>query len=147
MSGGRIYGLSREDRGFIDVVANKKAEIVRIYLPPDANCLRSVSNHCLRSRNYVNVVVGKQRAPQWLTMEKAVKHCTVGLGIWEWASNERGGAGRCHGVRRGCGVHCPLWRRHARDRRVTGRGGGIRSRPINGGRQHLSAAGVGRFAA
>ncbi len=84
-------GFSHQDPGFIDHVVNKKAEIIRIYLPPDANCLLSVTDHCLRSRNYVNVVVaGKQPAPQWLTMDQAVKHCTAGLGIWEWASNDRG---------------------------------------------------------
>ena len=78
--------------GFIDHVVNKKAEVVRVYLPPDANCLLSVTDHCLRSRNYVNVVVaGKQPAPQWLTMDEAIKHCEAGLGIWEWASNDRGG--------------------------------------------------------
>ena len=84
-------GFSHQDPGFIDNVVNKKAEVVRVYLPPDANCLLSVTDHCLRSRNYVNVVVaGKQPAPQWLTMEEAVRHCTAGLGIWEWASNDRG---------------------------------------------------------
>ena len=71
---------------------NKKADVIRVYLPPDANCLLSVTDHCLRSRNYVNVVVaGKQPAPQWLTMDEAVKHCEAGLGIWEWASNDWGG--------------------------------------------------------
>jgi len=85
-------GFSHQDPGFIDHVVNKKAEIVRVYLPPDANCLLSVTDHCLRSRNYVNVIVaGKQPAPQWLTMDQAVKHCTAGLGIWEWASNDKGG--------------------------------------------------------
>ena len=84
-------GFSHQDPGFIDHVINKKAEVVRVYLPPDANCLLSVTDHCLRSRNYVNVVVaGKQPAPQWLTMDEAVKHCTAGLGIWEWASSDRG---------------------------------------------------------
>src|SRR5215212_419375 len=84
-------GFSHQAPGFIDHVINKKAEIVRVYLPPDANCLLSVVDHCLRSRNYVNVVVaGKQPAPQWLTMDQAVKHCTEGLGIWEWASNDKG---------------------------------------------------------
>jgi xylulose-5-phosphate/fructose-6-phosphate phosphoketolase len=83
-------GFSHQDPGFIDHVMNKKAEIVRIYLPPDANCLLSVTDHCLRSRNYVNVVVaGKQPAPQWLSMDEAVRHCEAGLGIWEWASNDR----------------------------------------------------------
>jgi xylulose-5-phosphate/fructose-6-phosphate phosphoketolase len=85
-------GFSHQDPGFIDHVVNKKAEIVRVYLAPDANCLLSVTDHCLRSRNYVNVVVaGKQPAPQWLTMDEAVKHCAAGLGIWEWASNDRSG--------------------------------------------------------
>jgi xylulose-5-phosphate/fructose-6-phosphate phosphoketolase len=85
-------GFSHQDPGFIDHVVNKKAEIVRVYLPPDANCLLSVTDHCLRSRNYVNVVVaGKQPSPQWLTMDEAVMHCQAGLGIWEWASNDRGG--------------------------------------------------------
>ena len=84
-------GFSHQDPGFIDHVVNKKAEVVRVYLPPDANCLLSVTDHCLRSRNYVNVIVaGKQPAPQWLTMEQAIKHCTAGIGIWEWASNDRG---------------------------------------------------------
>jgi xylulose-5-phosphate/fructose-6-phosphate phosphoketolase len=84
-------GFTHQDPGFIDHVVNKKAEIVRVYLPPDANCLLSVMDHCLRSRHYVNVVVaGKHPAPQWLTMEQAVKHCTKGIGIWEWASNDRG---------------------------------------------------------
>jgi xylulose-5-phosphate/fructose-6-phosphate phosphoketolase len=85
-------GFSHQDPGFIDHVVNKKAEVVRVYLPPDANCLLSVTDHCLRSRNYVNVVVaGKQPAPQWLTMDEAVRHCQAGLGIWEWASNDRDG--------------------------------------------------------
>jgi len=84
-------GFTHQDPGFIDHVVNKKASIVRVYLPPDANCLLSVMDHCLRSRHYVNVVVaGKHPAPQWLTMEQAVKHCTEGIGIWEWASNDRG---------------------------------------------------------
>ena len=84
-------GFSHQDPGFIDHVMNKKAEVVRIYLPPDANCLLSVTDHCLRSRNYVNVIVaGKQPAPQWLTMDQAIKHCEAGLGIWSWASNDRG---------------------------------------------------------
>jgi xylulose-5-phosphate/fructose-6-phosphate phosphoketolase len=84
-------GFSHQDPGFIDHVVNKKAEIIRVYLPPDANTLLSVTDHCLRSRNYVNVVVaGKQPSPQWLTMDEAVKHCTAGLGIWEWASSDRG---------------------------------------------------------
>jgi len=84
-------GFSHQDPGFIDHVINKKAEIVRAYFPPDANTLLSVTDHCLRSRDYVNVIVaGKQPAPQWLTMEQAVRHCTTGLGIWEFASNDDG---------------------------------------------------------
>ena len=85
-------GFSHQDPGFIDHVVNKKADVVRVYLPPDANCLLSVADHCLRSRSYVNVVViGKQPAPQWLDMDAAVAHCTAGLGVWQWASNDRGG--------------------------------------------------------
>ncbi len=83
-------GFSHQDPGFIDHVVNKKAEVIRVYLPPDANTLLSVTDHCLRSRNYVNLIVaGKQPAPQWLTMDQAVKHCTQGIGIWEWASNDK----------------------------------------------------------
>jgi xylulose-5-phosphate/fructose-6-phosphate phosphoketolase len=85
-------GFSHQDPGFIDHVVNKKAEVVRIWLPPDANTLMWVTDQCLRSRNHVNVVVaGKQPAPQWLGMDEAIKHCSAGLGIWEWASNDRGG--------------------------------------------------------
>ncbi|MBU1359330.1 MAG: phosphoketolase family protein [Gammaproteobacteria bacterium] len=81
-------GFTHQDPGFIDHVVNKKAEVVRVYLPPDANCLLSVMDHCLRSRHYVNVVVaGKHPAPQWLTMDAAVRHCTRGIGIWSWASS------------------------------------------------------------
>jgi xylulose-5-phosphate/fructose-6-phosphate phosphoketolase len=84
-------GFTHQDPGFIDHVVNKKADIVRVYLPPDANCLLSVMDHCLRSRHYVNVVVaGKHALPQWLTMEEAVVHCTEGIGIWQWASNDQG---------------------------------------------------------
>jgi xylulose-5-phosphate/fructose-6-phosphate phosphoketolase len=84
-------GNSHQDPGFLDLVANKSADIVRIYLPPDANTLLSVTDHCLRSRNYINVIVaGKQPEMQWLNMDAAVKHCTAGLGIWEWASNDEG---------------------------------------------------------
>jgi xylulose-5-phosphate/fructose-6-phosphate phosphoketolase len=84
-------GFTHQDPGFIDLVMNKKAEIIRVYLPPDANCLLSVSDHCLRSRNYVNVMVaGKHPAPQWLNMDQAIKHCTGGIGLWEWASNDAG---------------------------------------------------------
>jgi xylulose-5-phosphate/fructose-6-phosphate phosphoketolase len=83
-------GFSHQDPGFIDHVVNKKAEVIRIYLPPDANTLLSVTDHCLRSRNYVNVIVaGKQPAPQWLDIESAVAHCSAGLGIWDWASNDQ----------------------------------------------------------
>jgi xylulose-5-phosphate/fructose-6-phosphate phosphoketolase len=85
-------GFSHQDPGFIDHVVNKKAEVVRVYLPPDANCLLYITDHCLRSRNRINVIVaGKQPAPQWLTLDQAIKHCTAGIGIWEWASNDRGG--------------------------------------------------------
>jgi len=84
-------GFTHQDPGFIDIVLNKKAEIVRVYLPPDANCLLSVMDHCLRSRHYVNVVIaGKHPAPQWLTMDAAVEHCTKGIGVWQWASNDQG---------------------------------------------------------
>lgn len=84
-------GDSHQDPGFLDLVANKKADIIRIYLPPDANTLLSVTDHCLRSSNYINVIVaGKQPAMQWLDMDAAVEHCTAGLGIWEWASNDKG---------------------------------------------------------
>jgi xylulose-5-phosphate/fructose-6-phosphate phosphoketolase len=83
-------GFTHQDPGFLDHVVNKKAEIVRVYLPPDANCLLSVMDHCLRSRHYVNVVVaGKHPAPQWLSMDAAVKHCSEGIGIWQWASNDQ----------------------------------------------------------
>jgi xylulose-5-phosphate/fructose-6-phosphate phosphoketolase len=84
-------GFSHQDPGFIDHVVNKKSDVVRVYLPPDANCLLSVIDHCLRSRDYVNVIVaGKQMAPQWLDIDAAVKHCTQGIGIWRWASNDEG---------------------------------------------------------
>ena len=84
-------GFSHQDPGFIDHVVNKKADVIRVYLPPDANTLLSVTDHCLRSRNYVNVIVaGKQPSLQYLDMDAAIKHCTAGIGIWEWASNDRG---------------------------------------------------------
>ena len=83
-------GFTHQDPGFLDVVVNKKAGVVRAYLPPDANCLLSVMDHCLRSRQYVNVVIaGKHPAPQWLTMDAAARHCAAGIGIWPWASNEQ----------------------------------------------------------
>ncbi len=83
-------GFTHQDPGFLDHVVNKKADIVRVYLPPDANCLLSVFDHCLRSRHYVNVVVaGKHAMPQWLTMDAAAVHCTEGIGIWQWASNDQ----------------------------------------------------------
>jgi xylulose-5-phosphate/fructose-6-phosphate phosphoketolase len=86
-------GFTHQDPGFIDLVVNKKADVVRVYLPPDANCLLSVADHCLRSRDYVNVIVaGKQPELQWLDMDAAVKHCTAGLGLFEWASNDGGGS-------------------------------------------------------
>jgi xylulose-5-phosphate/fructose-6-phosphate phosphoketolase len=85
-------GFSHQDPGFIDYVCNKKPEIVRVYLPPDANCLLFVADHCLRSWNRINVIVaGKQPEPQWLSLDQAVKHCTAGIGIWDWASNDQGG--------------------------------------------------------
>jgi xylulose-5-phosphate/fructose-6-phosphate phosphoketolase len=84
-------GFSHQDPGFIDHLVNKKAEVVRVYLPPDANTLLSVADHCLRSKNYINLIVaGKQPAPQWLTIDEAVTHCTTGLGVWPWASNDEG---------------------------------------------------------
>jgi xylulose-5-phosphate/fructose-6-phosphate phosphoketolase len=84
-------GFTHQDPGFIDHVVNKKADVIRVYLPPDANCLLSVADHCLRSRHYVNVTVaGKHPAPQWLNMEAAVDHCSAGIGVWEWASTDRG---------------------------------------------------------
>jgi xylulose-5-phosphate/fructose-6-phosphate phosphoketolase len=82
-------GFSHQDPGFLDVVVNKKAEIIRVYLPPDANCLLNVTDHCLRSRNYINVIVaGKQPAPQWLTAAEAEKHCATGIGSWDWAGTD-----------------------------------------------------------
>jgi xylulose-5-phosphate/fructose-6-phosphate phosphoketolase len=85
-------GFSHQDPGFIDNVVNKKGEVVRVYLPPDANTLLSVADHCLRSRNYVNVIIaGKHPAPQYLSMEEAVKHCTLGASMWDWASNDAPG--------------------------------------------------------
>jgi xylulose-5-phosphate/fructose-6-phosphate phosphoketolase len=85
-------GFTHQDPGFLDHVVNKKADIVRVYLPPDANCLLSVANHCLNTRDYVNVIVaGKHAMPQWLTMDEAVVHCTEGIGIWPWASNDQSG--------------------------------------------------------
>jgi xylulose-5-phosphate/fructose-6-phosphate phosphoketolase len=84
-------GFTHQDPGFIDHVVNKKAEVIRVYLPPDANTLLSITDHCLRSRNYVNVVIaGKQPSPQWLSMDAAIQHCSTGIGIWSWASNDQG---------------------------------------------------------
>ena len=84
-------GFTHQDPGFLDHVANNKADVVRMYLPPDTNCLLSCFDHCIRSKNYVNVMVtSKHPRPQWLSMEQAVKHCTQGIGIWEWASNDQG---------------------------------------------------------
>jgi xylulose-5-phosphate/fructose-6-phosphate phosphoketolase len=84
-------GFSHQDPGFIDHVVNKKAEVIRVYLPPDTNTLLSVADHCLRSRNYVNVIVaGKNPAPSWLTMDQAIAHCRRGIGVWEWASTDEG---------------------------------------------------------
>ncbi len=85
-------GFSHQDPGFIDHVVNKKSDVIRVYLPPDANTLLSVADHCLRSRHYINVIVaGKQPAPQWLDMDAAIKHCTSGIGMWQWASSDKGG--------------------------------------------------------
>jgi xylulose-5-phosphate/fructose-6-phosphate phosphoketolase len=85
-------GFSHQDPGFIDHVVNKKSDVIRVYLPPDANTLLSVGDHCLRSRHYVNVIVaGKQPSPNWLTMDEAILHCTRGIGTWDWASNDQGG--------------------------------------------------------
>ena len=84
-------GFTHQDPGFLDHVANKKADVVRLYLPPDANCLLWIFDHCIKSRNYVNVMItSKHPRPQWLTMDQAVKHCTHGIGIWQWASNDQG---------------------------------------------------------
>ena len=84
-------GYTHQDPGFIDHLVNKKADVTRIYLPPDSNCLLSVFDHCIRSRNYINVMVtSKHPRPQWLTMEQAIKHCTQGIGIWQWASSDEG---------------------------------------------------------
>jgi xylulose-5-phosphate/fructose-6-phosphate phosphoketolase len=85
-------GFTHQDPGFIDHVVNKKAEVIRVYLPPDANTLLSITDHCLRSRNYVHVIVaGKQPSPQWLNMDAAIRHCAAGIGIWDWASSDKGG--------------------------------------------------------
>jgi xylulose-5-phosphate/fructose-6-phosphate phosphoketolase len=102
-------GFSHQDPGFIDHVVNKKADIIRVYLPPDANTLLSVTDHCLRSRDHINVIVaGKQPAPQWLDMDAAVKHCSAGIGIWAWASNDQG----CEpDVVMACAGDVPPWRR------------------------------------
>ncbi|MCD8004845.1 MAG: phosphoketolase family protein [Oscillospiraceae bacterium] len=84
-------GFTHQDPGFLDHIANKKADVVRIYLPPDANCLLSCFDHCIKSRNYVNVIVAsKHPRPQWLTVEQAARHCAQGIGIWDWASNDQG---------------------------------------------------------
>ncbi len=102
-------GFSHQDPGFIDHVVNKKAEVVRVYLPPDTNCLLSVADHCLRSRHYVNVIVaGKQPALTYLSVEEAIDHCTRGIGVWDWAEQRRRA-----GARRGDGL-CRR-RAHARD--------------------------------
>ncbi len=95
-------GFSHQDPGFIDHVVNKKSDVIRVYLPPDANTLLSVGDHCLRSRHYVNVIVaGKQPSPNWLSMDQAILHCTRGIGIWDWASNDAGRrAGRRDRLRR-----------------------------------------------
>ncbi len=108
-------GFSHQDPGFIDHVVNKKADIIRVYLAPDANTLLCITDRCLRSRNFVNVIIaGKQPQPQWLGMEAAIKHCSAGVGIWEWASTDRGAerhggaqrSGSLSSVRR-CTGPCP----------------------------------------
>jgi len=101
-------GLSHQDPGFIDLMMNKTADVVRVYLPPDANTLLSVMDHCLRSQQYVNVIVaGKQPAPQWLTMKEAAEHCTAGLGIWHWASTDQTGEGAAPDVVMACAGDVP----------------------------------------
>jgi len=85
-------GFTHQDPGFIDHIVNKKSSVARVYLPPDANCLLSVMDHCLRSRNYINLTIcGKHDSPQWLNMDEAVEHCTRGLGVWRWASSDGDG--------------------------------------------------------
>jgi xylulose-5-phosphate/fructose-6-phosphate phosphoketolase len=85
-------GFTHQDPGFIDHLLNKKSAMIRVYLPPDANCLLSVTAHCLSSRNYINLTVcGKHDSPQWLSMEDAIEHCSAGIGVWDWASNDQGG--------------------------------------------------------
>ena len=105
-------GFSHQDPGFIDHVINKKAEVIRVYLPPDTNCLLSVMDHCLRSRNYVNVVVaGKQPSLNYLSIEDAILHCTRGIGMWDWASNDEGDPDvvmACAGTSRRSS-HLPPW--------------------------------------
>ena len=136
-------GFSHQDPGFIDHVVNKKAEIVRVYLPPDANCLLSVTDHCLRSRDYVNVIVaGKQPALDYLTMEEAIAHCTRGIGIWEWASSGHGGARRRAGLRRGRADAGDGRRRGAAARASAGAAcaGRQRGRPDASGARHRAPA-------
>jgi xylulose-5-phosphate/fructose-6-phosphate phosphoketolase len=102
-------GFSHQDPGFIDHVVNKKADVIRVYLPPDANTLLCVTDRRLRSRNLINVVVaGKQPAPQWLDMDAAIKHCAAGIGIFEWASNDQGGEPDV--VMACAGAMCRHWR-------------------------------------
>jgi xylulose-5-phosphate/fructose-6-phosphate phosphoketolase len=101
-------GLSHQDPGFMDHVANKSPQVVRIYLPPDANCLLSVADHCLRSRHCVNVIVaGKQPAWQWLDMDAAVRHCTAGAGVWDWAGTEEADSARGPDVVMACAGDMP----------------------------------------
>ena len=122
-------GFSHQDPGFIDHVVNKKAEIVRVYLPPDANCLLSVADHCLRSRDYVNVIVaGKQPALQFLTVEEAIAHCTRGVGIWEWASTD---AGEEPDVVLACAGDVPTLETVAASMLLRQRFGGLRIRVVN----------------
>src|SRR5204863_42201 len=132
-------GFSHQDPGFIDHVVNKKAEVIRVYLPPDANTLLSVTDHCLRSRDYVNVIVaGKQPTPDWLDMDSAILHCTRGAGIWEWASSDGDGtepdvglaaAGDGRHPHQALGVDARTRRGPARGRRL-GLGAGTPARPM-----------------
>ena len=132
-------GASHQDPGFIDLVANKRAEVVRVYLPPDGNTLLSVADHCLRSRHYINVIVaGKQPALAYLAMDDAIAHCTRGLGIWEWASTADGRTRRGARLRRRRPDAGDAGRRrHPAPRTARTEGAGDQRR-----RPHAAAAGV-----